>query len=475
MSQPEWVPTRKPGDRVLRIPRVRSWRVPIPLVAKPRTGGASSLILIYGFAGVIILGTLLLMLPVASKTGQSTSFVDALFTSTSAVCVTGLVVVDTADHWNYFGQGVILTLIQIGGFGFMTSATLFLLMFGRRIGLQERLLIGESMGLARPGGVVRLIRRMAIFTISVEIVGAAVFYVRLSMEDPEGMSLWRSVFQSVSAFNNAGFDVFGGFRSLSGFIEDPLMLLATAVLIILGGISFLVLADLFRTHRFGRLSLDSKLVLSTTVLLLVFGTLVILLTEFADPDTLGGLSLPQKVLNAFFQSVTARTAGFSTISMANLANYALFFTMLLMYIGGAAGSTAGGIKVNTFGMLTATMWSTLRGRERPGVFGRAFNPQQIYRALVVVMLSIGMLAIVVLLLTVTEEFRFLDVLFEAFSAFGTVGLTTGITSQLSVAGRLIIVATMFIGRLGPLTLGLSLIQRQKPTSYRYPTDNVRIG
>ena len=321
---------------------------------------------------------------------------------------------------------------------------------------------------------VNRLKMAAIFTISVEVVGAAVFYVRLSMENSGGMTLWRSVFHSISAFNNAGFDVFGGFNSLSGY-ADPLMLLSTAILIILGGISFLVLADLFRTRKLGQLSLDSKLVLSSTALLLAFGTLIILITEFADPDTLGALSLPQKVLNAFFQSVTARTAGFSTINMANLANYALFFTMVLMYIGGAAGSTAGGIKVNTFGMLTATMWSTLRGRERPGVFGRAFNPQQIYRALVVVMLSIGMLAIVVLLLTVTEGFRFLDLLFEATSAFGTVGLTTGITPQLSMAGRLIITATMFIGRLGPLTLGLSLIQRQKPTSYRYPTENIRIG
>jgi trk system potassium uptake protein TrkH len=475
MTQQEWIPTRKPGDRILRIPRIRSWHVPLPPLPKPRTGGAPSLVLIYGFLGAILLGTILLMLPISSRAGQATSFVDALFTSTSAVCVTGLVVVDTADHWSYFGQGVILALIQLGGFGFMTSATLFLLMFGRRIGLRERLLIRESMGLAKLGGLVKLIRRMAIFAISIEIIGAAIFYVRLSMESPGGPTLWRSVFHSVSAFNNAGFDVFGGFRSLSEYQGDALILLATAALIIVGGISFLFLADLFQVRRFGRLSLDSKIVLLTTLLLLVVGTAVILLTEFKDPDTLGGLSLPQKILNAFFQSVTARTAGFSTINMANLANYALFFTMLLMYIGGAAGSTAGGIKVNTFGMLGATMWSTLRGRERPGAFGREFNPQQIHRALVVVMLSIGLLALVVLLLTITEEFRFLEIMFEAVSAFGTVGLSAGITPQLSVAGQLIITATMFIGRLGPLTLVLSLIQRQHHVNYRYPTDTVRIG
>ena len=431
--------------------------------------------MIYGFLGAILIGTILLMLPISSKTGQFTPFVDALFTSTSAVCVTGLVVVDTADYWNYFGQGVILVLIQLGGFGFMTSATLFLLMFGRRIGLRERLLIRESMGLARLGGLVKLVRRMAIFTISVEIIGAAVFYVCLSIDKPGGPTLWTSVFQSVSAFNNAGFDVFGGFSSLADYQGNVLMLLATATLIIIGGISYLFLADLFQVRKFGRLSLDSKIVLLTTLFLLIIGTAITLLTEYTDPDTLGSLSWPHKVLNAFFQSVTARTAGFSTINMANLANYALFFTMLLMYIGGAAGSTAGGIKVNTFGMLAATMWSTMRGRERPLAFGREFNPQQIYRALVVVMLSIGLLAIVVLILTATEEFRFLDIMFETVSAFGTVGLSAGITPHLSVAGRLIITATMFVGRLGPLTLALSLIQRQHHVNYRYPTDTVRIG
>jgi trk system potassium uptake protein TrkH len=475
MTQQDWVPTRRPGDRILRIPRVRSWHVPLPPLPKARTGGASSLILIYGFLGAIVLGTILLMLPISSKTGQVTSFVDALFTSTSSVCVTGLVVVDTADYWSYFGQGVILVLIQLGGFGFMTSATLFLLMFGRRIGLRERLLIRESMGLARLGGLVKLVKRMAIFAISVEIVGAAVFYVRLSIDNPGGPTLWTSVFHSVSAFNNAGFDVFGGFRSLSGYQEDVLMLLATAALIIIGGISFLFLADIFQVRRFGRLSLDSKIVLLTTLFLLVGGTAIILLTEYADPDTMGGLSWAHKILNAFFQAVTARTAGFSTINVANLADYALFFTMLLMYIGGAAGSTAGGIKVNTFGMLAATMWSSMRGRERPVAFGRELNPQQIYRALVVVMLSMGLLAIVVLLLTVTEEFQFLDIMFETVSAFGTVGLSAGITPHLSVVGRLIITATMFIGRLGPLTLALSLIQRQHHVNYRYPTDTVRIG
>lgn len=400
---------------------------------------------------------------------------DALFTATSAVCVTGLVVMDTADYWSLFGQIVILILIQIGGFGFMTSATLFLLAFGRRIGLRERLLIGESMGLTQLGGLPTIIKRMAIFTIIMEIAGAALFYLRFSTESPAGTAIWKSLFQAISAFNNAGFDIFGNFRSLSQYQGDLLVLLVTAILIFLGGISFLVMADVLKTRSFTKLALDSKVVITTTLSLLALGTIIVLLTEFNDADTLGALPIPQKILNAFFQSVTARTAGFSTVSMKNVADYALFFTMLLMFVGGASGSTAGGIKVNTFGMLGATIWSTIRGREHAGAFGREFTTQQIHRALAVVILSLGLLSLLVFLLTVTEEHRFLDLLFETISAFGTVGLSTGITPGLSTAGRLIITVTMFIGRLGPLTLVLSLIQRQQITEYRYPHEAIRIG
>jgi trk system potassium uptake protein TrkH len=467
--------SRRLGDRILRIPRARPWRVALPVIPRPKTGRSSSIVLIYGFAGTIVIGTILLILPIASKAGQLTPLVDALFTATSAVCVTGLVVLDTADYWSGFGQAVILAMIQIGGFGFMTSATLFLLAFGRRIGLRERLIIGESMGLARLGGIVKIVKQMAIFTACIEITGAAIFYIRFSTENSVGVSVWRSVFQAVSAFNNAGFDIFGSFRSLASYQGDSLVLLVTAALIFLGGISFLVLSDLFRARGFTELSLDSRIVLLTTVSLLALGTIVMLLTEFRDPDTIGALPVPQKLLNAFFQSVTARTAGFSTVNMANVADYALFFTMLLMFVGGASGSTAGGIKVNTFGVIIATVWSAIRGKEHAGAFGREFSAQQIHRALAVAMLALALLSLVVFLLTVTEDFRFLDILFETVSAFGTVGLSTGITPGLSVAGRLIVTATMFVGRLGPLALVLSLIQHQHPANYRYPQGMVRIG
>ncbi|MFH1382093.1 MAG: TrkH family potassium uptake protein [Chloroflexota bacterium] len=439
-----------------------------------RTPTSSSLLLIYGFAAIIAIGAALLALPMATKPGQSTSPVDAIFTATSAVCVTGLIVVDTANHWSLFGQAVILALIQIGGFGFMTTATMFLLMFGRRIGLREKLMIGESLGMQRFGGLIRIVGQMAIFTIIIEALGATGFYYLTSLGSLE-MPIWKSVFHSISAFNNAGFDLFGNFVSLSNYQKDTPMLLMTALLIILGGISFLVVADVLKTRGLHRLSLDSKLVLSTTGLLLAAGTVVFLFTESFDSNMLGPLPLPYKLLNAFFQSVTARTAGFSTVNLSETANYALFFIMLLMFVDGASGSTAGGIKVNNFSMLIATVWSTLRGREHPGAFGREFNAQQIYRALAVAILSLGLVTIAVFFLSITEKFTFINLLFETVSAFGTVGLSSGITPSLSTIGQLIIVATMFIGRLGPLTLTLALVQRQKSTAYRYSKETVRIG
>lgn len=468
-------PARKPGDKVFRVPRVTQVHVPIIPVKKPKIRKFSPMLLVYGFAIVIALGTILLALPISSKSGDFTSLVHALFTSTSAVCVTGLIVVDTGDYWSSFGQAVILVLIQIGGFGFMTSATLFLLVMVRRIGLRERLLIGESMGLTRLGGLVSLVRKIAIFTIITEAVGAAVLYISFSTDYSALTALWKSVFQSVSAFNNAGFDIFGNFKSMADYSGDTLVMLVTAALIILGGISYLVFADIFRVRNLSRMTLDSKLVIYTTVILLTLGTLVILSTEFDRNATLGAMPLSQKVLNAFFHSVSPRTAGFSSIDMGQVTDYTLFFTMILMFVGGAAGSTAGGIKVNTFGMLIAVIWSTMRGKEYAGVFGREFKTQQINRVLTVVMFSLGLIAFIVFVLTITEDFKFLDLLFETVSAFGTVGLSRGITPDLSTAGQLLITVMMFIGRLGSLALALSLLQRQKQSACRYPQESIRIG
>jgi trk system potassium uptake protein len=451
------------------------WRIPLAIVRAPKFSSMPIAIVVYGFAGVIALGTILLMLPVSSETGQFTSFIDALFTATSAVCVTGLAVVDTGTHYSLFGEGVIMALMQIGGFGIMTGGTFLLVSLGRRVGLREKLIVGESMGMDRLGGLVPLVMGIMVFTIVAEGLGMVFFYIRFSVDYPPSTAAWTSVFHAVSAFNNCGLDIFGDFRSLADYQNDPLVVLTTAALIILGGISFIVVVDVFRARRFRRLALNSKIVLVTTGMLLAVGMIVILAMEFNNPDTLGPMTWPQKVLDAFFHSVSPRTAGFAVLNIGAMAVYTLFFIIMLMFIGGASGSTAGGIKVNTFGMLAATVWSTIRGREHAGAYGREFKTRQIHRALTIVMLSIGLVAIVTLVLSITEGAPFIDVLFETVSAFGTVGLSTGITPGLSIAGRAIIVFTMFAGRLGPLTLALSLVQRQQRTMYRYPQDDVRIG
>lgn len=413
----------------------------------------------------------MLRLPVASANGHYTSFVDSLFTAASAVCVTGLVVVDTGTYWSPFGQAVILLLIQIGGFGFMTSATLLLLALRRRVGLRERLLAGETMGLSTSGGIITLIRRVALFTLVFEVAGAVVLLVRFKGED----GAWKALFHSVSAFNNAGFDLFGGFRSMTGFTDDVIVVLVTGLLLVLGGLSYVVLADVATRRRFRYFAADTKFVLVGSVALLGVGFAVVLISEAGNPATLGPLDWLEKVGCALFQAATPRTAGFTTIEIAGMRDHVLLFTLALMFVGGATGSTAGGIKVNTFSLLVATLVSTLRGRERPTAYGAEFEAHTVYRALSVVILATGFVGVVAAILTAIEDAPAIDMIFESVSAFGTVGLSTGVTPSLSVAGRLIISATMFVGRLGPLYLALALVQGRKSRAYHFPVEPVRIG
>ena len=467
------------------MPRVEPWRIPLALVRVPRFQSISVAVVIWGFALTIATGAVLLMLPISSQSHEWTGFPDALFMATSAVCVTGLSVVESGTHFSLFGQGVLLVLMQIGGFGFMASATLLLLAFGRSVGLREKLVVAESMGVERLGGLLSLLLGIAFFTITCEGIGAVLLYIRFSQDySSAGTALWQSIFHAVSAFNNCGLDIVGHKNSIMDYQKDPLVVLTIAGLIILGGLSFLVVWDVFKKRSFRKLSLDSKMVIAVTAVLLILGTVVLLAMEYNNSDTLGPMSLPQKVLNAFFQSVTPRTAGFNVILVGRMTAYSLFFTIMLMFVGGASGSTAGGVKVNTFGVLLATVWSSLRGKEHAEAFGREMRPQLVHRALAVAMLALGLVGIVTLALTITEAhsttvdgepFQFIQILFETVSAFGTVGLSTGITSALTLAGKFIIIATMFAGRLGPLTLALSLVQAQRTSEYRYPQDQVRIG
>jgi trk system potassium uptake protein TrkH len=447
-------------------------------VRRVRRPPSPSLVLLVGFAVLIAIGSAILVLPVASASGTWTDPLTAVFTATSAVCVTGLVVVDTASHWSPFGHVVIMLLIQVGGFGFMTGSTLLLfLLLGRRTGLRDRVLVQASTGVPQLGDVTTLVKRIAIFTVIVEVVGAILLAVAF-LDDEGGavQAVWWGIFHSVSAFNNAGFDLMGDFKSLTDYAGDALVLTAIGLLIILGGLGYAIVGDVIGKRRWKRLALETKLVVLTTIALLVGGTIAIGAFEWSNPATLGALPVEQRPLNALFESITLRTAGFSAIDTGSLVEASLFVVMALMFIGGASGSTAGGIKVNTFAILLVAIISTARGRPSAEAFGRRLPHLLIYRALSVALLAIAVVFAVGLLLEITAGTQsFVRVLFESISAFGTVGASTGITPQMPDAARVVLIVAMYMGRLGPLTLVLALTARSRPVLSRPAVETMRIG
>ncbi len=470
----------RPGDRRVRVERTQPEQFTVKPPKRLRQAPSPAISLLVLFGVLISIGTILLMLPVAAASGEGTRFLDALFTATSAACVTGLVVVDTARHWSPFGQVVIMLLIQAGGFGIMAGSTLLLFLFLRRTTLRDRVLVQESLGGLQLGTVFAFVKRIALFTVACEVVGAVVLSIAF-MAGPEAgprwhpMGIWWGIFHSVSAFNNAGFDLTGDFRSLIPFRDDWVVLLTHGVLLMLGGLGFVIVGDAVARRRWSRMALETKLVLTTTAGLLVGGTLLIGLIEWTNPATLGALPEEQRVLNAVFESVTLRTAGFTALDTGALIDATLFVVMALMFIGGASGSTAGGIKVNTFAVLLIAVASTVKGEPSATAFGRRIKHAIVYRALAVMLLSLGFVFVIGLGLTVTTEATFVQTLFESISAFGTVGASTGITPDLSDPARVITVFAMFVGRLGPLTLVLALTARAHPVSYRPAVESVRIG
>jgi len=471
---------RRPGDRRVRVERTRPEEFTVKTPKRLRRAPPPAVSLLVLFAVLISVGTLLLMLPPAAADGEATRFVDALFTATSAACVTGLVVVDTANHWSPFGQVVIMMLIQFGGFGIMAGSTLLLFLFLRRTTLRDRVLVQESLGGMQLGTVTTLVKRIAIFTIVCELIGAVILSIAF-MAGPEAgprwhpLGIWWGIFHAISAFNNAGFDLTGGFQSLIPFRDDWVVLLTHGILLVLGGLGFAIVGDAIVMRRWSRMALETKLVISTTLALLVGGTVLIGLIEWSNPLTLGAMPAEQRVLNAFFESATLRTAGFTALDTGALVESTLFVVMALMFIGGASGSTAGGIKVNTFAVLLIAIASTVKGEPSATAFGRRIKHAIVYRALAVLILSIGFVFLVGLGLTLTTDATFVQTLFEAVSAFGTVGASTGITPELSDPARLITSVAMFVGRLGPLTLVLALAARAHPVSYRPAVETVRIG
>ncbi|MCF6247864.1 MAG: ATPase [Desulfobacula sp.] len=441
-------------------------------------------ILMLGYLLLIIGGTFLLMLPQATLAGHI-SLINAVFTAASAACVTGLTVVDTGTTFTPVGRTIILVLMQIGGLGIMVFSTLFLLSVGKKISLAGKLMIRDTYSIEEGRGVLFLLKEIVLFTGVIEIAGAGLLFFRFHRTQSLSDAVFNSIFHSVSAFCNAGFSLFA--NSFTTFQDDWIVSLTICFLIILGGIGFIVLSEIKNTFSFsGRtwalLSLHSKLVLTSTALLLITSTGLIVVLELQN--TLSQMPAFQKLMVGFFQAVNARTAGFNSIPIGELTNGTLFIIVLLMFIGAAPGSCGGGIKITTFSSMLILGISRLKGQNYPHIFYRKISDASIAKAISVILVSITIIIVGIILLQQTEigetshqltRGAFLELMFETMSAFGTVGLSTGVTPALTIKGKLIIAIMMFIGRLGPLAIAMSVSKRQAKRRYTYPRENIMIG
>ena len=431
-----------------------------------------------GFLGIILLGSLLLTLPWASATGVPVPWFDTLFTSTSAVCVTGLVVRDTGTAYSTFGHVVLLFLIELGGLGFMTFATLLFRLMGRVFTMRERMIMRESLNEDDMGGMVDLVLWVAKSAFTVQLVGAALFSIRLIPMYGAAKGAFFSLFHAVSAFCNAGFDLFGGGQSLTGFSGDILMNLTAVTLVVVGGLGFSTLRDVLDKRRFRRLRLHTKLVLVTYGSLLLAGFLIVLALEWSNPLTLGPLPFGQKLLAALFQSVTLRTAGFNTIDQAALRDCTKLIGGFLMLIGCAPASTGGGVKVTTFAIMVLTVRMVARGESCIVVFQRRIDRELIQRTVAIICIAVAVAFMDVCALSILQpEAAFLDLYYECVSAVGTVGISSIGSANLRPLARVLIMITMYIGRIGPLTMALLFTKRQSRSRelLRYPEDRVMIG
>ena len=418
--------------------------------------------IVLGFASVITLGAIILLLPISANEGIKVSVIDAFFTSTSAVCVTGLIAIDTADNFNAFGQTIVALLIQIGGLGVTSVGVGFILMAGKKVTFKERVMIKEALNLESMKGIVKLVKAVLLMTLCFEAVGAILSFLVFSQDFPIPKAIGISLFHSVAAFNNSGFDILGGFRNLFSYKDNVLLNLTTCGLIIFGGLGFFVIKEILHKRSFKKFSLHSKVVITMTIILLVVGTVLLKWTE--DITWLG----------AFFHSTSARTAGFSTYPIGKFTSAGLFVLVILMFIGASPGSTGGGIKTTTFFTLIKSAYSMSTNRHCMA-FKRQIPSDIVYKAFVLVFLAASLVCVNTLLICIIEpQYSFMQSLFEVVSAFGTVGLSTGITPDLSVASKIIIIFTMFVGRLGPLTMA-SIWVYKSASSISYSEENITIG
>ncbi|MDY5439245.1 MAG: TrkH family potassium uptake protein [Eubacteriales bacterium] len=440
-----------------------------------------------GFLAVILIGAFLLSLPISHNDGEWFGFTDSLFTATSCVCVTGLAVVDTAIEFTLFGQIVILLLIQIGGLGFMTLATVMFIVFGKKINLKSRIYMQESVSEDNLKGVVRLAQKIVIYTLAFEAMGAFVLSFQFAKDFGVGEGIFKAIFMSVSAFCNAGFDVlganYGAFSSLAHYQNNPLVLLTLGMLIIMGGLGFAVITDIISRKKSNRLRAHTKAVLLMTSILIVLGTVMFLGFEYNNPKTIGNMSFGNKLLNALFQAITPRTAGFQVLNQADLTVSGATLTMVLMFIGASPASTGGGIKTTTFLIMIAYLWSNLRGEKDLVLNKKQITTAQLKKSVAIITTAVLVIVGSVMVISIAEGVNgnnyagFEGILFESISAFATVGLSMGITPTLSVVSKLMLCLVMLIGRTGPITMGFALVKKVNKTqvNIKYPNSDIMVG
>lgn len=443
-------------------------------------------IMIIGFALIILLGTLLLSLPVASQNGKSTNFLTALFTSTSAVCVTGLAVVDTGTHWSLFGQAVILLLIQVGGLGFMAVATLFVLIAKKKVNLKERLLIQESLNQFDLSGLTKLTKQILIITFTAELLGTLFLSTEFVPKLGLFKGLWFSIFHSVSAFCNAGFDIMGEvsgpFTSLTSFVNNYTVSATISLLILLGGIGFPVIVEILKCKKnknFKRISVHSRIVLKTTAFITILSTILLMIVEFHNYKTIGNFSFNSKILASLFQSVTARTAGFNTYDLSLMTGSGIFIMIILMFIGASPVSTGGGVKTTTLMTIILYVKSSILEKEDVEIYGRRLDENIVRKSMGIFFIFISLVTLGTLAISITQpEFSLIESWFEVMSAITTAGLSIGGSLNLNVFGKLLIILFMFIGRVGSLTIFIAFISKKtknRLAHIRYPEEKILVG
>lgn len=450
-------------------------------MTKRKIEPSTTQIIMLSFLAAITLGTLLLCLPISSADGVGAPFIDALFTATTATCVTGLVTLTTATAWSGFGQAVILILIQIGGLGIITVMSGLMMLLNRKMGIGDRLLIQDSFNLNTLSGLKSFIKKVLAGTFIVEGIGA-LLYMTIFVPEFGPRGIWISVFNSVSAFCNAGMDVIGD-NSLCSYATNPIINLTTSALIILGGIGYVVWWDIIRVagesknkrRLFRRLTLHSKLAIFGTAVFLFVGALLIFTFEYNNPNTLGGYGLFDKIQLSFFQSVTTRTAGFASLPQENLTDTSAIVSLLLMFIGGSPVGTAGGVKTVTIIVLIASAATTVSGKSEVSLFGRTVSRASVEKASAVCAVSFGIMFLSTLLLSLTQQLSLMDVLYETVSATATVGLSRGVTPSLDTVGKVIIIITMYLGRVGPISLAIALSRKVKTNLIKDPVENISVG